>query len=348
MLGTSVFFAGVELTLTDSASASASASDSHESILKLDDDEDPEEFLLLSDVECLNLTSQGSFSLYSCTDHRHLPRGILTISLPFLRRQRISRVACSANALIAVTSEFKYFSVGFGTDASDQFRLHSSVPPRPCLKISVAQSHGLFLVGDSIFGIGSSSCGQIGFLSKKVLEEPVKVELHGGPWIDVACGMDFSLVTSKDYTYSFGSGCYCRLGQGDTEIRISPTLVEGLQGCGSVQALAAGTWHCVVVMAGSNEVFAWGWNKWGQIGGIDTACCVAFPCRVCGLPDEKLLSVSAGSRHTALLYEGGQVLVLGVLGSQKKRNREGDGDHQLISGDYRSIASHGWGLVLLK
>jgi len=168
--------------------------------------------------------------------------------------------------------------------------------------------------------------------------------------------MDFSLVTSKDYTYSFGSGCYFRLGQGDAEFRSSPTLVEGLQGCGSVQAIAAGTWHGVVVMAGSNEVFAWGWNKWGQIGGIDS-CCVAFPCRVCGLPDKKVLCVSAGSRHTALLYEGGQVLVLGVLGcggvgdsdGVEERNRHSDGDYQSISGGgYRSIASHGWGLALLK
>ena len=53
-----------------------------------------------------------------------------------------------------------------------------------------------------------------------------------------------------------------------------PTLVSSLEGVGilnddgtsgGIAMVTCSTWHMVAVAVGSNDVFAWGWNKFGQV-----------------------------------------------------------------------------------
>jgi alpha-tubulin suppressor-like RCC1 family protein len=147
--------------------------------------------------------------------------------------------------------------------------------------------------------------------------------------------------------YTFGNGAYYKLGHGDDEHRSVPTRVETLEGVGAfqlngttsgVKAIACGVWHTVVVANGTNDVYGWGWNKFGNLGrnpedvrgGVEhVEEVIALPRRIEELDDAHLLGefggedaeggdaegedvcqVTCGSRHTALRTASGRVIVM--------------------------------------
>ena len=140
--------------------------------------------------------------------------------------------------------------------------------------------------------------------------------------------------------------------------RYSPTHVSTLAGIGQwngvsgtsgAKLCACGTWHAVVVADGTNDVYTWGWGKYGQLGHTAKANdsefdeMVPFPRRVSQLDHASLLGdntgdsldeggaytggggegrtngpnsiaqVTCGSRHTALLAHSGRVVLLGQV-----------------------------------
>jgi alpha-tubulin suppressor-like RCC1 family protein len=118
--------------------------------------------------------------------------------------------------------------------------------------------------------------------------------------------------------------------------------VEALDGVGEfrpdgttpgVKAIACGLWHTVVVAHGTNDVYGWGWNKFGNLGrnpkdargsAKHTEEVIAQPRRIEELDDAHLLGefggegaasddvcqVTCGARHTALRTAGGRVIVM--------------------------------------
>jgi hypothetical protein len=98
---------------------------------------------------------------------------------------------------------------------------------------------------------------------------------------EIAAGHNYSaLVTAlTGDVYTFGNGAYYKLGHGDDEDRLVPTRVVELEvgafrmdgTTSGVQHIACGTWHTVVVAKGTNDVYGWGWNKFGNLGANPTS-----------------------------------------------------------------------------
>jgi alpha-tubulin suppressor-like RCC1 family protein len=104
-------------------------------------------------------------------------------------------------------------------------------------------------------------------------------ELNNKYIIQVACGCFHTIVLSKNgKIYSFGWGSYLQLGQGDTEDRFSPCIIDS-SSCDiqnhCISQIACGTWHSACI---SNDglVFSFGWNQFGQLGHGDTIGKILF------------------------------------------------------------------------
>jgi len=81
----------------------------------------------------------------------------------------------------------------------------------------------------------------------------------------VSCGKHHILVLSViGVVFSHGNGGQGQLGHGSVESKLSPTVVEALEGV-SVTSVAAGGWHSLAV-TDAGDVYSWGWNERGQLG----------------------------------------------------------------------------------
>jgi alpha-tubulin suppressor-like RCC1 family protein len=82
----------------------------------------------------------------------------------------------------------------------------------------------------------------------------------------IAAGEGYSLaLTESGEMYTWGWNEHGRLGLGDTDDRLTPTMVPGLR---NVKAIAG--WAHSLALTDSREVYAWGSNEYGQLGLGDT------------------------------------------------------------------------------
>lgn len=215
---------------------------------------------------------------------------------------------------------------------------------RPISHIAVGYSHALFVsVDGKLFATGEGSCGELGVgvrisYSEKALPVPLP---KGFSVKSIAAGPHYSAVIASpsNCLFTFGSGAYCRLGHGFDTDCLLPTMVTTLEHVGmllptgrssGLKLVACGWWHMVCVAADTNDVFTWGWNKFGQNGstsmerggekssprgvlkGGERSDLIRYPRRVTELDDDQLvgvdgevIAVSCGSRHSALLVDRG-------------------------------------------
>jgi alpha-tubulin suppressor-like RCC1 family protein len=151
-------------------------------------------------------------------------------------------------------------------------------------QLAAGDSHVLVLVTDkSLFSWGSGRNGELGVGTRIDFQESVREVTLPDATEQVqyiACGGNFSAVISypSNWVYTFGCGAYYRLGTGSDEDCLSPTKVVELDGVGVMKAdgrfsgvklVSCGTWHAVAVAADTNDVYSWGWNKFGQCGTAD-------------------------------------------------------------------------------
>eukprot|EP00899_Mesostigma_viride_P005339 jgi/Mesvir1/14806/Mv05445-RA.1 len=129
--------------------------------------------------------------------------------------------------------------------------------------------------------------------------------------VKVACGGRHSLILSeRGELFSFGWGLYGQTGHGCTDDSFEPRLVGALAGC-PVADVAASVWHTVAATV-DGAVYAWGWNKFGQLGLPEssselTPALVESPL----LDDVCIVAVSCGARHTAVVSECGHLYAWG-------------------------------------
>jgi hypothetical protein len=256
------------------------------------------------------------------------------------------------------------------SDDGNSFTKHTVQWPYngPIRKIACGNDFCLAL-GDYICcGYGGNRFGQVGIGRYSPLEPTFQrcVLPDGVSVQDIATGSTHAAILSTSgQLYTFGNGAYYKLGLGDDEHRSVPTLVSALEEVGTfrmdgsmsgVKLVACGAFHTIAVSDGTDDVYGWGWNKFGNLGrnpaqhtGADPANMrsapestaaprhsnvvdehreeiVALPRRIEELDDAYLLGdaagqeaealgrgvvkVTCGGRHTALLTQGGRVIVM--------------------------------------
>ena len=199
------------------------------------------------------------------------------------------------------------------TPAMEQLDKYSlSLGPRiptngvPVSKVFCGADHILLLSQTgSLFSFGLNSRGQLGHGDIVTRPQPtLVVALDGIVVKDIACGHWHCLVVSEfGDVYSWGWNKHRQLGHSEQTPTVAiPTLVE-LQPSGIVEStgtertavrlvasedvnivsVSCGARHSVV-LSDTGEVYGWGWNGYGQLGGKRNELVVTFPRRI-SLPD---------------------------------------------------------------
>ena len=151
-------------------------------------------------------------------------------------------------------------------------------------------------------------------------------QVAGGYWHSVALNSDGSRV------YSWGNNMYDYVGftgqLGNNSTFGSPTPVQvvgGEQGgtyLTDILQVVAGDYHSVA-LASNGEVYAWGYNEYGQLGNNTTSDSL-IPVKVLGVGGTGYLSdisqIAAGAYHTVALTNGSQVYAWGYNGEGELGN----------------------------
>ncbi|XP_061342374.1 uncharacterized protein LOC133288591 [Gastrolobium bilobum] len=142
-----------------------------------------------------------------------------------------------------------------------------------------------------------------------IIWEPRLVEeLHGVQVVDIACGLDHSLILCRDGTLlSCGSNVYGQLGRAKQDLGIFPVDMNL-----SPISIAAGLGHslaiCQLAEVGTTNIASWGWNQSSQLGRSGPG---NIPSLIEALAEENPVSVSGGRAHSLALTTKGEMWVWG-------------------------------------
>ncbi|XP_051134913.1 uncharacterized protein LOC127254077 [Andrographis paniculata] len=145
-----------------------------------------------------------------------------------------------------------------------------------------------------------------------IIWEPTLIEELGNvEVVDVACGLDHSLVLCRNGTLlSGGSNAYGQLGRVDEDLGLYPVDVDAT--AMSPIVIASGLGHSLAVgegKDGSSVLTTWGWNGNHQLGreGPENVPGVVYG----GLADEEPVSVCGGRVHSVAVTKNGEAWAWG-------------------------------------
>ncbi|XP_059457659.1 uncharacterized protein LOC132187381 isoform X1 [Corylus avellana] len=230
-----------------------------------------------------------------------------------LAGEKIAKVSFGWGHALAETEDGNLFGWGYSADAR-LGKIGNSFETSPL---------------DSTAGIsenrGQLSSSTIEVAEKLVLEgmekeenmpivwEPCLVEeLHGVEVVDIACGLDHSLVLCRNGALlSCGSNIYGQLGRAKQDLGMLPVDISFIP-----VSIASGLGHSLAVckvassdtMGDATSIVSWGWNHSSQLGRTGPE---NVPLEVEGLGEEIPVSVSGGRVHSIALTSKGEVWVWG-------------------------------------
>ncbi len=230
--------------------------------------------------------------------------------------KNIVAVSCGFMHTVAVTDEGEVFT--FGRNHKGQLGLGDdrdtarptvikSIKNERIVSVSCGDYHTA-LVTDSgqlyTFGLGTS--GQLGFGGTDSFMAPCLVSPKDSKGrrkfkhiISVDCGeCHTAVVTRSGKLYTFGSNIDGQLGLGHNNKILLPRFVKGLKGV-KIKQVACGSWHTAVVTE-DGQLYTFGRNNDGQLG-LGHKRNINVPTLV--HMDKKVISVSAGGGHTAIIVE---------------------------------------------
>lgn len=185
--------------------------------------------------------------------------------------------------------------------------------------IDAGKEHFVVLKEDgSVWSWGDNEYGQMGSQSFVPTDSlaPIPIKKADGNRLlnvkAIAAGgyHSVALVENADTgnveVWTWGSNIFGQLGHSvGSRQNENPTKVEGLPS--NIKAIAAGDYHTLAV-DDTGQVWAWGYNKYGQLG-VDLGAGINYtedPQRVAGATN--VIAVAAGSDHSIALKKDGTVI----------------------------------------
>ncbi|KAJ6674500.1 REGULATOR OF CHROMOSOME CONDENSATION [Salix viminalis] len=181
--------------------------------------------------------------------------------------------------------------------------------------VSFGWGHALALTVDGkLFGWGYLADGRLGKMGGLVEASPLDSmeELKGVEVVDIACGLDHSLVLCRDGTLlSSGSNIYGQLGRANHDIGLFPVDISF-----PAASIASGLGHSLAICrvkssegeGDATGIVSWGWNQSSQLGRPEPE---NVPMEVEGLAGETAILVSGGRAHSIAVTSKGEVWVWG-------------------------------------
>ncbi|KAL6079784.1 hypothetical protein STEG23_023425 [Scotinomys teguina] len=182
------------------------------------------------------------------------------------------------------------------------------------IHVACGESHSLALSDQGqLFSWGAGSDGQLGLMTT---EDSVAVprliqKLNQQTILQVSCGNWHCLALAADgQFFTWGKNSHGQLGLGkEFPSQTSPQRVRSLEGIPLAQVAAGGAHSFALSLSGA--VFGWGRNNAGQLGLSDEKDRES-PCHVKLLRTQKVVYISCGEEHTAVLTKSGGVFTFGA------------------------------------
>lgn len=170
-----------------------------------------------------------------------------------------------------------------------------------------------------IYAWGDNGVGQLGDGTQVTKTVPVQVDasgaLAGKTVVAISAGGSHSMaLTSDGMVYAWGDNFYGRIGDGTTQMRLSPVAVNatGALAGKTVVAIEAGTSHSMALTS-DGLVFTWGNGFYGQLGNgstVDQTTPVAVLTSGV-LTGKTIIGISAGGSHSAAVTADGVIATWG-------------------------------------
>ncbi|XP_057981059.1 uncharacterized protein LOC131166475 [Malania oleifera] len=259
----------------------------------------------------------GSLWVWGKSKHGQLGLGkdvteaIVPSRVEALAAEKIVKVSLGWGHALALTEDGKLFGWGYSADGRlGQIGRGSEMSSSPS-----ADSYTVTQVSSSSLEVAENLVLEAIEKEKNLpitWEPSLLEELCGVEVVDVACGLDHSLVLCSDGALlSCGSNVYGQLGRESQGLGMLPVEISFRP-----LAVASGLGHSFAICrVGSSEaiedsisILSWGWNGSSQLGraGRDNR-----PLVVDGLAGERPVSVSGGRVHSIALTSKGEVWTWG-------------------------------------
>jgi len=200
--------------------------------------------------------------------------------------------------------------------------------------VGIGSYHTVIAVSDiskrrqsSVLVCGRGRRGQTGLGSVEDVTYPTEIpELRDQFVSTVACGDDFTVVSSNERVLSFGNGT--KTGQGTSSVsdHLRAAPVRGIPA--PIHKIVCGWGHTLALT--DKGIFTWGANMHGQCG-LGHSEFVPTAEHVKALSGMDIVDIAAGSAHSIALTRSGQVFVWGSyadgrlgLNNEESSRRLGD------------------------
>ncbi|EHB14584.1 Putative E3 ubiquitin-protein ligase HERC3 [Heterocephalus glaber] len=246
----------------------------------------------------------------------------------FISDRSVKEVACGGNHSVFLLEDGEVYTCGLNTKGQLGHEREGNKPEQigaladqHIIHVACGESHSLALSDQGqLFSWGAGSDGQLGLMTT---EDSVAVprliqKLNQQTILQVSCGNWHCLALAADgQFFTWGKNSHGQLGLGkEFSSQASPQRVRSLEGIPLAQVAAGGAHSFALSLSGA--VFGWGMNNAGQLGlsdekGIKQGALDKTenirglysnresPCHVKLLRTQKVVYISCGDEHTAVL-----------------------------------------------
>lgn len=241
-------------------------------------------------------------------------------------------VACGYVHTVAVTEDGMMYSWGGNIYNKNRVLCVTHTPIPSCIfpfepfhhdnckritMVAAGKGHSAALAADGVVWTwGRGDQGALGYGDYLAYPKPTRLDINAFAEtraVMIACGGFHTMVVTADgRLWTFGRGKDGRLGQGDEEERLTPTLVLALEVCeAKIVMVAAGVAHSIAATS-DGDVYTWGWGDDGQLGHGDGDTKI-FPTKLDSVyfQGSSAVVVAAGELHSAILTAAGELFVCG-------------------------------------
>lgn len=240
----------------------------------------------------------------------------------------IKQLCCTERALMILSVNGNVYMMYYGSETQYPQRVYG-FSEKPIIMIASHSdgTHYLALTQDnSVYSWGNGDGGRLGHGDRAWYDEPKLIEALVEKNITfIACGSTYSAaLSSNGELYTWGRGNYGRLGHGNSDNVMIPTLVTALNGHMVVYVACGSGDSQTLCVTASGIVFSWGDGNYGKLGrgGCDGS---KTPKIVDKLLDINVAKVYCGGQFSAALTAYGEVYTWGK--GEAYRLGHGNEDH---------------------
>ncbi|XP_070805290.1 probable E3 ubiquitin-protein ligase HERC3 [Pituophis catenifer annectens] len=239
----------------------------------------------------------------------------------FVHERSVKEVACGKHHSVFLLEDGEVYTCGVNTKGQLGHEREGGKPEQidaladqHIVHVACGESHNVALSDQGqLFSWGAGSDGQLGLTTT---EDAVTIprlikKLNQEMILQVSCGNWHCLALAADgQFFAWGQNNHGQLGLGkEFPLQDTPQRVRSLDGVPLSQVAAGGAHSFALSLSGA--VFGWGKNTSGQLGLSDEKDRES-PCHVKLLRTQKVVYISCGNDHTAVLTKSGGVFTFGA------------------------------------